>query len=123
MLCTAIAQRFGCGIDEDLNAAGREALAQLRGVTMRSIQRLAAELYGGNAHFLLELVQNADDNKYPAGTTPQLRMEARVGSSNPRLKANLRVVVTLEPCCDCRWWRMASSSNSTTMRWGSRRRM
>ena len=53
-LCAAIARRFGCGIDEGLDAVGQTALAQLRGVTMRSIQRLAAELYGGDSHFLLE---------------------------------------------------------------------
>ena len=57
-VCTAIARKFGSGIEAGLDAAGREALGQLRAVTMRSIQRLAAELYGGNAHFLLELVQN-----------------------------------------------------------------
>ena len=74
-MCSSIARRFGCGIDAELDEAGRTALAQLRGVTMRSIQRLAAELYGGNAHFLLELVQNADDNKYPADVVPQLGIE------------------------------------------------
>ena len=73
-VCTRIARKFGCGIDAGLDDAGREALAQLRGVTTRSIQRLAAELYGGNAHFLLEIVQNADDNRYRAGVVPELRI-------------------------------------------------
>ena len=71
-VCKAVARRFGCGIDSELDATGQEALKQLRGVTMRSIQRLAAELYGGNAHFLLEIIQNADDNRYPAHVVPQL---------------------------------------------------
>ena len=53
------------------------AVSARRGVTMRSIQRLAAELYGGNAHFLLEIVQNADDNKYPDGAVPMLNIDVR----------------------------------------------
>lgn len=67
-VCTAIGRRFGCGIDDELDASGRAALAQLRGVTMRSIQRLAAELYGGNAHFLLELVQVERSSRWQIGS-------------------------------------------------------
>lgn len=33
----------------------------------RALQRLSAELYSRDTHFVLELVQNADDNKYPEG--------------------------------------------------------
>jgi hypothetical protein len=31
----------------------------------RALQRLSQELYSKDAHFVLELVQNADDNSYP----------------------------------------------------------
>lgn len=43
---------------------------------MRAINRLAGELYAGNVHFVLELIQNADDNHYHPGCTPTLRMVA-----------------------------------------------
>lgn len=33
------------------------------------------ELYSADAHFVLELVQNADDNAYAAGVTPGLEFE------------------------------------------------
>ena len=33
----------------------------------RALQRLSAELYSRDTHFVLELVQNADDNAYPSG--------------------------------------------------------
>jgi hypothetical protein len=33
----------------------------------RALQRLSAELYSRDTHFVLELVQNADDNAYPPG--------------------------------------------------------
>lgn len=32
--------------------------------------------YGGHVHFVLELVQNADDNTFEAGATPTLRIRA-----------------------------------------------
>ena len=33
---------------------------------------MSTQLYSKPTHFLLELIQNADDNKYAPGTTPQL---------------------------------------------------
>ncbi|KAK3642797.1 hypothetical protein LTR56_010623 [Elasticomyces elasticus] len=39
-----------------------------------SLSMLSEELYSTPTHFILELIQNADDNKYHAGTTPQLTM-------------------------------------------------
>jgi len=33
---------------------------------------IAADLYKDSSHFLLELIQNADDNTYPQGETPQV---------------------------------------------------
>ena len=59
-ICARIGVRFGEGLDTQLDSGGKESLEQLRAVTMRSIQRLAAELYGGNVHFVLELIQNAE---------------------------------------------------------------
>ena len=36
--------------------------------------RLSDELYSKSTHFLLEFVQNADDNNYAEGVTPMLRL-------------------------------------------------
>jgi hypothetical protein len=61
---------FGFGLALDANGAGlREALNARVG---RALQRLSADLYSSDCHFLLELVQNADDNSYPADAVPEL---------------------------------------------------
>jgi hypothetical protein len=39
----------------------------------RAMQRLAHELYSSDSHFVLELLQNADDNHYPSQVTKTLR--------------------------------------------------
>ena len=38
----------------------------------RAVQRLAAELYADDHHWVFELLQNADDNRYGAGATASL---------------------------------------------------
>ena len=38
----------------------------------RSLKRLAEDLYSKETHFVLELIQNADDNKYEEGVNPAL---------------------------------------------------
>ena len=58
-------QEFGIGL-EDLGPAGNAVLEQQHKRVGRALQRLAAELYTSDSHFVLELVQNADDNAYPA---------------------------------------------------------
>ncbi|KAK6410617.1 hypothetical protein LTR95_018195, partial [Oleoguttula sp. CCFEE 5521] len=35
---------------------------------------LSEELYSKSTHFILELIQNADDNRYEAGVTPKLTL-------------------------------------------------
>ncbi|OLP79848.1 hypothetical protein AK812_SmicGene39802 [Symbiodinium microadriaticum] len=39
-----------------------------------AVKRLSEDLYSGEAHFLLELLQNCDDCTYPEGETPTLRL-------------------------------------------------
>ncbi|EOD41083.1 hypothetical protein EMIHUDRAFT_250928 [Emiliania huxleyi CCMP1516] len=69
-LCDRVGAMYGASESE---ASG--PMRELRGITTRAIHRLAEELYAGSAHFVLELVQNADDNDYPAGVVPELRVE------------------------------------------------
>jgi len=38
----------------------------------RALQRLSQDLYSKDVHFVLELVQNADDNVYDEGVCPAL---------------------------------------------------
>ncbi|XP_077594792.1 uncharacterized protein LOC144211423 isoform X2 [Stigmatopora nigra] len=38
----------------------------------RSLDRLSTELYSKETHFVLELIQNADDNSYPSDVVPSL---------------------------------------------------
>ena len=67
-ICARVAAKYGVGLDSSAEAPEvRSSLQNLRAGLMRSIQRLAAELYAGNVHFVLELVQNADDNSYAPG--------------------------------------------------------
>ncbi|KAI5782042.1 hypothetical protein DFH27DRAFT_656493 [Peziza echinospora] len=51
-------QRFGVCGDE------------IRKEYQRALDILSAELYNNDSHFLLEFVQNADDNEYPPGVIP-----------------------------------------------------
>jgi hypothetical protein len=41
----------------------------------QALQLLSANLYSSQAHFVMELVQNADDNDYHPSTTPTLRVQ------------------------------------------------
>jgi hypothetical protein len=80
-LCAYIRKRFGIGLDTDesLDAGTRSAFQEVRGGFQRSIHRLAEELYAGSAHFVLELIQNADDNRYAEGATPALHVTVAAG--------------------------------------------
>src|SRR5688572_17105540 len=41
-----------------------------------ALKLLSDQLYNSDGHFLLELIQNADDNLYPEGTEPTVIIEA-----------------------------------------------
>ncbi|XP_062298890.1 uncharacterized protein wu:fj29h11 isoform X1 [Scomber scombrus] len=63
---------FGIGVE--LNAAGQKLMKVQQDRLGRSLDRLSTELYSKDTHFVLELIQNADDNSYPseAGVVPAL---------------------------------------------------
>ncbi|XP_032900561.1 protein NO VEIN-like isoform X2 [Amblyraja radiata] len=54
---------FGIGIE--LNEEGKRLMQIHQNRLGRSLTRLSTELYSKDTHFVLELIQNADDNKYP----------------------------------------------------------
>jgi hypothetical protein len=43
----------------------------------RALKRLSIDLYSTDTHFVLELLQNADDNSYAPGTRPAIEFEVR----------------------------------------------
>ncbi|KAL3860253.1 hypothetical protein ACJMK2_010402, partial [Sinanodonta woodiana] len=54
---------FGIGVI--LNEDGKRLMQVQQERLGRSLDRLSKDLYSKDTHFVLELVQNADDNKYP----------------------------------------------------------
>lgn len=63
-------EEFGVGVV--LDAAGSQLRQRQNERIGRALQRLSQELYSKDTHFVLELVQNADDNVYAAGALPAL---------------------------------------------------
>ncbi|XP_026207843.1 uncharacterized protein wu:fj29h11 isoform X2 [Anabas testudineus] len=63
---------FGIGVE--LTAEGQKLMQVHQDRLGRSLERLSTELYSKDTHFVLELIQNADDNSYPteAGVVPAL---------------------------------------------------
>ncbi|XP_076856187.1 uncharacterized protein LOC143510575 isoform X2 [Brachyhypopomus gauderio] len=56
---------FGIGVE--LNEEGQNLMRKHQSRLGRSLERLSTELYSKDTHFVLELIQNADDNSYPLG--------------------------------------------------------
>ncbi|XP_071400261.1 uncharacterized protein [Centroberyx affinis] len=54
---------FGIGVE--LTAEGQKLMKVHQDRLGRSLDRLSTELYSKDTHFVLELIQNADDNSYP----------------------------------------------------------
>lgn len=57
---------FGIGVE--LTAEGQKLMQVHQDRLGRSLDRLSTELYSKDTHFVLELIQNADDNSYPSET-------------------------------------------------------
>ncbi|CAF1112321.1 unnamed protein product [Rotaria sordida] len=65
--------RRGFGVDSGLDASGQSIVNNLQGMIERSLQKLSNDLYSEQGHFVLELIQNADDNQYASDHLPTLR--------------------------------------------------
>ena len=59
---------FGMGVE--LGASGAELRQKMNDRLGRALHRLSQDLYSKDVHFVLELVQNADDNAYGADVWP-----------------------------------------------------
>ena len=62
----------------------------------RSLQRLSQELYSKDTHFVLELVQNADDNSYPPHLSAGVSSSGKVPTLKFILSSNCIVVCNNE---------------------------
>ncbi|CAL2227485.1 unnamed protein product [Prunus armeniaca] len=60
------------GLDSSLSNVGSSILKKQHARLGRALRCLSEELYSQDSHFLLELVQNADDNIYPTNVEPTL---------------------------------------------------
>ncbi|CAF1642134.1 unnamed protein product, partial [Adineta ricciae] len=65
--------RRGFGVDSTLDSAGLSIVTNLQGMIERSLEKLSNDLYSDQGHFVLELIQNADDNQYLPDHLPTLR--------------------------------------------------
>ncbi|XP_049615652.1 uncharacterized protein wu:fj29h11 isoform X2 [Syngnathus scovelli] len=59
-------RKEGFGIGVELSAEGQNLMRVQQERLGRSLDRLSTELYSKDTHFVLELIQNADDNSYPS---------------------------------------------------------
>eukprot|EP00931_Biecheleriopsis_adriatica_P026471 TRINITY_DN16118_c0_g2_i1.p1 TRINITY_DN16118_c0_g2~~TRINITY_DN16118_c0_g2_i1.p1 ORF type:complete len:2005 (-),score=466.60 TRINITY_DN16118_c0_g2_i1:46-6060(-) len=74
LLCSIRQQR---GLDVDYSSvppAVAESAAALQRSIGAAVERLAVDLYASRGHFLLELIQNADDNRYREGEAAKLSL-------------------------------------------------
>eukprot|EP00741_Cyanophora_paradoxa_P009246 tig00001416_g8956.t1 len=74
-VCRAIVEsirrdEFAIGVQ--LDEEGRRAMGVQQERLGRALARLSSELYSTDTHFVLELVQNADDNRYGEEVLPSL---------------------------------------------------
>ncbi|XP_076915820.1 protein NO VEIN-like [Bidens hawaiensis] len=51
---------------------GGQQRSPLTDELQQAVKNLSAELYAKDVHFLMEFIQNADDNEYPDGVDPSL---------------------------------------------------
>eukprot|EP00775_Hariotina_reticulata_P013386 gene13386-13513_t len=63
-----------------INAQAADAFSANNETLGNALEKLSEELYSNDVHFVLELVQNADDNKYGPGTCPMLELVLTSGA-------------------------------------------
>lgn len=59
---------------DDAHSAPSPAVSGLRDKLERALERLSSDLYNKKTHFLLEFIQNADDNAYADDVIPSLNL-------------------------------------------------
>ena len=73
MNATISSIRAALGVDDNVDGNDTERKPNKQGLILgRAVALLSDALYSKDVHFLLELIQNAEDNSYAAGVTPSL---------------------------------------------------
>ncbi len=65
--------RKGLGIGVDATGEAHRAISELQSNLHNALERLSKDLYSKETHFVLELLQNAEDNRYATDVTPLIR--------------------------------------------------
>ncbi len=63
-------EEFGIGVD--FGPVGKKVIQAQYQRLERAVARLSSELYARDCHFVLELIQNADDNRYSSDVIPEI---------------------------------------------------
>jgi hypothetical protein len=63
--------QYGIGLPGD--SASTPVIASMRSKLDRALKLLSTDLYAKDIHFVLELLQNAEDNSYASGVEPEVR--------------------------------------------------
>ena len=64
-------EKFGIDLDTDQDA--KRVIDSLNKSLHNALERLSHDLYSEDIHFILELIQNADDNDYAESVNPTLK--------------------------------------------------
>lgn len=64
-------------VGDDVPEHLREGALNLQTQLNNALRLLSEDLYSKKSHFVLELVQNADDNAYPKGAIPELTLDVK----------------------------------------------
>ena len=62
-------------VDCEVPASMAAAVESIRNMCGRALEKLSKDIYNYRGHFFSELLQNCDDNEYPAGVTPMLFLQ------------------------------------------------
>eukprot|EP00930_Biecheleria_cincta_P023326 TRINITY_DN16877_c0_g1_i2.p1 TRINITY_DN16877_c0_g1~~TRINITY_DN16877_c0_g1_i2.p1 ORF type:complete len:1975 (+),score=405.78 TRINITY_DN16877_c0_g1_i2:265-6189(+) len=110
------------GVDaQDLPKDLWQGVQEMQRSLAAAVDRLARDLYESQAHFVQELIQNADDNMYADGVSPRLELvlrSRRLGSRKPYFfAANNELGLTeadANAICDISRSSKSQASGSTT---------
>uniref|UniRef100_A0A0G4FY71 SWIM-type domain-containing protein n=1 Tax=Chromera velia CCMP2878 TaxID=1169474 RepID=A0A0G4FY71_9ALVE len=65
-------EEFGVGVVGEGEGEASKVFRSQRDRLTRALKRLSEDLYSGEIHLVMELIQNADDNRYAPGVTPTM---------------------------------------------------
>ncbi len=85
---------YGIGLSTD--AAAKSVIDSLKKSLNSALERLSVDLYSKETHFILELIQNADDNHYRSGVTLTITIAPEkiivVNNESGFTQANVRAI-------------------------------